>query len=112
MAVGSTVVPNTNYKEGQKKVNKRKERSTKKSSQTKEFKKTTQDHEKLEMGDNDSNFEHRKYRCGVCKFVCYNRNDFQVRFTCLIKIFQIYLWYYCAFYKSNIIHVSEPYCNS
>ena len=89
MAVGSTVAPNTHSKEGQKKVNKRKERSMKQSSKTKKFKKTTQDHEKMEMGNDGSYFEHRKYRCGVCKVVCYNRNDFQVRFKIPIKILKI-----------------------
>ena len=84
MAVGSTVVPNTHFKEHQKK-----ERSMKQSSQTKKFKKTTQDHEKIEIGDNGPYFEHKKYRCGVCKVVCYNRNDFQVRFTSPIKILQL-----------------------
>ena len=84
MAVGSTVVPNTHFKEHRKK-----EKLMKQSSQTKKFKKTTQDHEKIEIGDNGPYFEHKKYRCGVCKVVCYNRNDFQVRFTSPIKILQL-----------------------
>ena len=70
-------------------MNKRKERSLEQSSQTKKFKKTTQDHEKMEMGDDGSYFEPRKYRCGVCKVVCSNRNDFQVRFKIPMKVLKI-----------------------
>ena len=61
----------------------------KQSSQTKKIKKTTQDHEKIEIGDNGPYFEYKKYRCGVCKVVRYNRNDFQVRFTSPIKILEL-----------------------
>ena len=79
LAVGSTVVRQRNLKEDQKKSKKiKKGMSTKQSSKPKKFLK--QSDLMNEKDETKSNSEDRKYECGVCSFVSYNRNDFQVFF--------------------------------
>ena len=40
--------------------------------------------DKVEAEGDDSRCENKRYKCGVCLFVCYNRYDFQVCIPSLI----------------------------
>ena len=84
LAVGSTVVRQRNLKEDQKKLKRiGKGESTEQSSKVRKFLKQS---DLMNEKDTNSNSEDRKYECGVCSFVCYNRNDFQV--------FLVIIWVY------------------
>ena len=77
MKVGSTVVRHEYPKKNQNKLKKiGKGKSTKQS--TKLTKILKQSDLMNESDKTKFNSEDRKYECGVCNFVCYNRNDFQV----------------------------------
>ena len=79
MAVGSTVVRQRYLKHDQKMFKKNgKEKSTTEGSR---YGKLLRQSDLMnEKDETKLNSENRKYECGVCSFVSYNRNDFQVFF--------------------------------